>query len=31
MKKIGQAVCKSIGVIGFYSFWIGIGIAFLIK
>lgn len=29
--KVGQAVCKGTALILFYSFWIGIGIGFLMK
>lgn len=29
--KIGQVVCKGTVLILFYSFWIGIGIGFLMK
>ena len=29
--KVGQAVCKGTVLILFYSFWIGIGIGFLMK
>lgn len=29
--KVGQAVCKGLGLILFFGFWIGIGIGFLMK